>query len=324
MPERFRKCFPWPLLLTAVAVLAAPALLLLAQQASGVHAGSPTRADMALRVDVELVSLSVSVTDERYRAFSGLRVNHFEVYEDKVRQQIASVSEVDAPISVGFVFDGSGSMANKIDLCKLAVRAFFQYAHPDDEYFLIEFNDRPHLLTGFTSRTDRIMAYVGAARGGGTTALYDAIYLALAEMRKARHSRKIILVLSDGADNSSRYSEKDVRASLRESDVQIYTIGVFNPYSYRSTEEELYGPTNMARLAEMSGGNGFVLDNPAYLPDTTGKISRELRTQYEISYYPSNRIHDGRWRKVRVKVRAPAGAPILRAHTRSGYYAPSL
>ncbi|MFQ5777124.1 MAG: VWA domain-containing protein [Terriglobia bacterium] len=310
-------------LLTATLVSAAPPFLA-AQQSLAPGPGLPPRPDMALRVDVELVLLPVSVTDERYRAVSGLVRENFEVYEDKVRQEIASVNEADAPVSVGLVFDGSGSMADNIDLCKQAVRAFFQHANPEDEYFLIEFNDRPHLLVEFTSQTDRIMGFVGAARGGGSTAFYDAIYLALAQMEEARHSRKILLVLSDGADNHSRYSLKDVRNALRESDVQLYTIGVFQPLPYRSTMEQEHGPALMANLAELSGGHGFELHNPYDLPDVTATISRELRTQYEISYHPSNREHDGQWRKVRVKVKAPPPAPRLRARTRSGYYAPFL
>jgi len=134
----------------------------------------------------------------------------------------------------------------------------------------------------------------------------------------------VLLVLSDGADNASRYTEKDIRNAIQESDVQIYTIGVFMPIPYRDNSELRAGPVNLARLGEISGGQGFVLDNPADLPDLTGKISRELRTQYEISYYPSNQAHNGQWRKVRVKVKAPPGAPPLEARTRSGYYAPSF
>jgi Ca-activated chloride channel family protein len=285
---------------------------------------SPARAEMVLRVDVDLVSLPVSVTDARFRAVSGLRPDHFEVYEDKVRQEINSVSEVDAPLSVGLVFDASGSVSSNIELCKLAVRAFFEHANREDEYFLIEFNDSPHLLVPFTSRTNRLLAHVGAARGGGHTALYDAIYFALAEMKKARNSRKVLVVLTDGAENASRYSEKDIRNALRESDVLLYTIGVFEPVPYRNTREQLAGPTNLARLAKMTGGHGFVLGNPYLLPDLTANISRELHTQYELTYYPINRTRDGQWRRVRVKVKARTEAPPLEARSPSGYYAPSF
>lgn len=324
MSDQVKKRLHCALVLLAVTLLLIPPLFLGAQQRFRPSAASRTRAGMVLRVDLDLVLLPVSVTDERSRAFSGLRPDEFEVYEDKVRQQIATVSEVDGPLSVGLVFNGSGSMSRNINLCKQAILAFFRYASREDEYFLIEFSDRPHLLSRFTSQTDRIMAYVGAARGGGRTALYDAIYFAIAEMQHARHDRKVLLVLSDGADNASRYTEKDIRNAIQESGVQIYTIGVFMPIPYRDNSELRAGPVNLARLGEISGGQGFVLDNPADLPDLTGKISRELRTQYEISYYPSKRVHDGQWRKVRVKVKAPPGAPPLEARTRSGYYAPSF
>ena len=239
MSDRFKKSLLRALALLVVTLLLISPLFLGAQQRSGPSAASRTRADMVLRVDLDLVLLPVSVTDYRSRAFSGLRPDDFQVYEDKVRQRIASVSEVDGPLSVGLVFDGSGSMSRNIDLCKQAILAFFRYASREDEYFLIEFSDRPHLLSRFTSQTDRIMAYVGAARGGGRTALYDAIYFAIAEMQHARHDRKVLLVLSDGADNASRYTEKDIRSAIQESDVQIYTIGVFMQIGRASCRERV-------------------------------------------------------------------------------------
>lgn len=324
MSDRSKTKIPRVLSLLLMTLLPTSPPFLGAQQRPGSRTGLRTRVDMVLRVDVELVLLLVSVTDARFRAVRGLRPDNFQVYEDKVRQRINSVSEVDAPLSVGFVFDASGSVSNNINLCKQAVRAFFEHAHPEDEYFLIEFNNSPHLLAPFTSRTDRIMADVGAARSGGRTALYDAIYFAIAEVQKARNSRKVLLVLTDGADNASRYTERDIRNALRESDVLLYAIGVFEPIPYRNTREQMAGPMNLARLARITGGHGFVLRNPYLLPDLTANISRELRTQYEITYYPTNRVRDGQWRRLRVKLKAPTEAPPLEARTRAGYYAPSF
>lgn len=323
MTARARQhLFRWAFL-TAAVLLAALVSYPAAQQPAGssLLASRPTG---VLRANVEMVLLPVSVTDDRYRSISGLARERFQLSEDGKPQEIVSVVEVDDPISVGLIFDGSGSMADQIELCKQAVRAFVEHAHPDDEYFLIEFSDHPHLLSGFTPRVDRILSLIGGARGGGRTALYDAIYLGLAEMQHARHPRRILLVLSDGADNHSRYSPNDIRQSLRESGVQIYTIGVFDPSPYRTTPEEVRGPSNMAGLAEMSGGRGFVLGNPAYLPDVTAKISRELRTLYRISYYPTNKVHNGQWRKIEVEVNPPPGAPPLNVSARSGYYAPAF
>ena len=214
MSDQVRKKLHCALVLLVVTLLLIPPLFLGAQQRSGPSVASRTRADMVLRVDLDLVLLPVSVTDERSRAFSGLRPDEFEVYEDKVRQQIATLSEVDGPLSVGLVFDGSGSMANNINLCKQAVLEFFRYANREDEYFLIEFSDRPHLLSRFTSQNDRIMAYVGAARGGGRTALYDAIYFAIAERQNARHDRKVLLVLSDRSARSVRLDQVSARPNV--------------------------------------------------------------------------------------------------------------
>ncbi len=267
-------------------------------------------------VEVELVQFPVSVTDERFRAFSGLRPENFEVYEDGVRQQVVRVEEQDTPISVGLVFDASGSVGGMIEVCRDFARAFFRFANPKDEYFLVEFGSRPVLLVPFTSRLEKIVEMVGAARSGGRTAFYDAVYMALAEMQKAHNKRKVLLLLSDGGENLSTYEEGDVRAfyAQTESTVQIYTIGVFDPLALRYVAEAREGVGNMGRLAEMSGGRNFMLssrgtDARTAVPEIASKISRELRAQYEVGYHPSNEVRDGRWRQVRVEVKAPEGAP---------------
>lgn len=311
------------LVLSALAIFPA---FLLAQLPS-----PPPNPEMTMRVDVDWVVLPISVTDSQFRAYSGLGPENFEVYEDGQRQQVTRVQEVDTPISVGLVFDVSGSVRSNMELCREAVRTFFRSAHADDEYFLIEFSSRPDLLVPFTVQRETILKHVGAARAAGRTAMYDAIYQALAEMGKARHKRKVLFVLSDGDDNFSTASEEDIARILgqMENTVQIYTLTVSPMRDFRLIQREFgrqlpdflsRGPINMARLAELSGGSNFVLDGPSRLLEAVGKASRELRSQYEVTYHSSNEDGGGRWRSVRVKVKPPRGAPSLEAHTRPGYF----
>jgi Ca-activated chloride channel family protein len=161
-------------------------------------------------------------------------------------------------------------------------------------------------------------------KSSGRTALLDAIYLGLSEARKAVTSRKALLVISDGGDNNSRYSENDVQNAVREADVQIYAVGIFEPLSGRArTPEEARGPSLLADLAEVSGGRMFSVEDVSELPDIVEKISIELRNQYVIGYKPSNLVRDGRWRRIRVKLNPPKGLPPLQVYARTGYYAPT-
>lgn len=313
--RRFAGMSLWGLLLWSAFPASLPAWQFLVP-------GTATGGDTTFRSAVDVVTLSVSVTDKEYRSFSGLEKQDFSVYEDGVLQKLTAVNQVDNPVSVGLVFDASGSMADTIELCKQVVREFFQLAHPEDEYFLIEFANRPMILSGFTRQIKTIIDYVGAARGGGRTALYDGVYLAVAEMRKARHRRRILLLLSDGDDNFSTYNERDIRDVLgdKEVEIPIYTIGVFNSMSGNPWAGR--GADNLAKLSKMSGGRSFEVTGPDRLFEMARKISKELRTQYEIAYTPSNQKHDGQWRGVRVQLNQPPGGPKLQATTRPGYLAP--
>lgn len=189
---------------------------------------------------------------------------------------------------------------------------------------LISFNDRPNLLAAFTSKFENVQDRLLFVKSSGKTALLDAIYLGLSEAKKASTSRKALLVISDGGDNHSRYTEGDVKRAVKESDVQIYAVGIFEPMSARTrTPEEARGPSLLAELAEVSGGRMFSLDDANELPDITEKISIELRNQYVLGYRPSNLVRDGRWRRIRVKLNAPKGLPPLQVYARTGYYAPT-
>jgi Ca-activated chloride channel family protein len=277
-----------------------------------------------IQVDVNMVIVNVTVTDPYDRIVTGLDQVNFQVFDDKVEQKIAAFSTEDAPISVGLIFDSSGSMSDKIQKSKEAALQFFKTSNPQDEFMLINFNERPSLLGGFTSKFENIEDRLLFLKSGGKTALLDAIYLAINEMKKATTNRKALLLISDGGDNHSRYTERDIKRAMKESDVQLYSVGVFEPLASRGrTPEEAGGPGMLAELSEVSGGRMFSVENADELPDIAEKISIELRNQYVIGYKPSNLVRDGRWRRIKVKLNPPRGLPPLQVYSRTGYYAPT-
>ena len=277
-----------------------------------------------IQVDVNMVIVNVTVTDPYDRIVTGLDQENFHVFDDKVEQKIAAFSTEDAPISVGLIFDSSGSMSDKIQKSKEAALQFFKTSNPQDEFMLINFNERPNLLGSFTSKFENVEDRLLFLKSGGKTALLDAIYLGINEMKKATTNRKALLLISDGGDNHSRYTERDVKRAMKESDVQLYSVGVFEPLSSRGrTPEEAGGPGLLAELSEVSGGRMFSVENADELPDIAEKISIELRNQYVIGYKPSNLVRDGRWRRIKVKLNPPRGLPPLQVYSRTGYYAPT-
>jgi len=277
-----------------------------------------------LQVDVNMVVVNVTVTDPFDRIVTGLDQENFQVYDEKVEQKIVAFSTEDAPISVGMIFDCSGSMGDKIQKSKEAALQFFKTSNPQDEFMLISFSDRPDLISGFTAKYENLQDRLLTVKSGGRTALLDAIYLGLSEMKKATTNRRALLVISDGGDNHSRYTENDIKRAVKESDVQIYAVGIFEPMSSRArTTEEAGGPGLLAELSEVSGGRLFSVENTNELPDIAEKISIELRNQYVLGYKPSNLLRDGRWRRIRVKLNPPKGLPPLQVYARTGYYAPT-
>jgi VWFA-related protein len=221
------------------------------------------------------------------------------------------------------LFDASGSMSDKLDKARMAVMQFFRSSNPDDEFFLISFNDRPNQVSEFTQDENTLQNKLNFTEAKGRTSLLDAIYLGLHEMRKAKHSRKVLLIFSDGGDNHSRYNENEIKKAVKESDVQIYTVGIYEPYSSRSrTPEELAGPSLLTEISEMTGGRQFPVENPNDLPDIARKIGRELRNLYVLGYTPANGARDGKWRKITVQLNPPRGLPPLQVFNKSGYYAP--
>lgn len=282
--------------------------------------GLKARPGSIIRMNVDLVLVPVTVTDPMNRLVTGLEQEDFKIFENNGEQRIKSFAAEDAPVSIGIIFDLSGSMTSKLVRAKESILQFIKTANPQDEFFVIGFNDRPELIEDFTSSPEDIQARLATVRSGHRTALLDAIYYGVAKMREARHERKALLIVSDGGDNRSRYTEGEVRSQVRESDVEIYAMGIFDPYA--ATPEERTGPLLLNELCEETGGRMFRVDDVSEMSDIAEKISTELRNQYVIGYTPRDLRRDGKWRKVKVKLNPPQGLPPLTVHARTGYYAP--
>ena len=282
------------------------------------------RPGKVIRADVDLALVNVTVTDPFNRLVTGLDQDNFRVYEDNIEQEIVSFSSEDVPISIGVIFDFSGSMSNKIDKAREAALEFFKTANPQDEFFLVTFNERAELTSAFTNSVEDLQSRMLVTAPHGRTALLDAIYLGLSQMRGAHNAKRALLILSDGGDNHSRYNENDIKRLVKEADTQLYAVGIFDPLGYRNrTPEELNGPTLLSEITELTGGRVFAVEHLNDLPDIATKIGMELRNQYVLGYKPSNHIHDARWRKIKVKLRAPKGLPPLNTYAKTGYYAPA-
>ena len=281
------------------------------------------RPGSSLRIDTNLVLIPVTVCDPMNRPVTGLDKEHFRIFDNKVEQTLSHFAMDDEPLAVGLVFDTSASMGSKLRRSRMAASAFFKTANPEDEFFLVQFNDTPRLTIPLTARTEEIQNALAFTTAKGRTALLDAIYLALHELKKSNKQRKALLIISDGGDNSSRYTESEVKNLVRENDVIIYAIGIFEPMASRNrTAEEMSGPGLLSEVAEQTGGRHFPVDNLSELPDIAAKIGVELRNRYVLGFAPSSPQRDGKYHKLQVKLVPPRGLPPLRIFWRLGYYAP--
>ena len=274
-----------------------------------------------LKVTANLVLVPMTVTDPLNRLVTGLEAPNFEVFDNNVGQIIKSFSTEDAPVTIGIVFDLSGSMASKFARARRALSEFLRTSNPADEFFVIGFNDRPAVIVDYTSDVDDVEARMVMLHPENRTALIDAVYLGINKLKEAKYERKALLVISDGGDNRSRYTQGELRRVVRESDVQIYSIGIFDVYA--STSEEELGPVLLTDISEMTGGRMFKVSDVADMGDIAARISAELRNQYVVGYRPSDMKNDGNWRKLKVRLVPPPGLPPLTVHFRQGYYAPS-
>jgi len=280
----------------------------------------------AARFDVAttLVLIPATVTDASNRFVLGLQKGDFKLLEDGVEQKITGFSGEDAPLSVGLVFDISGSMGDKYRTSRQAALQFLKTMNPQDEVFLVEFGDKAELTAGFTSQITDIQTKLMDVRPAGLTALLDAAEMALREMKNAKNPRKAILIVSDGGDNNSKYSAAEIQALVRAADVQVYAMGIFEPsFLAGLTKDDISGSRLLSELAEQTGGRAFTASDPNDLPSVASRIGIELRNQYVLSYSPEHQERDGQYRKVDVKVAAPAGMHDLKVRSRLGYYAPS-
>jgi Ca-activated chloride channel homolog len=274
-----------------------------------------------LKVDVDLVLVPVTITDPMNRLVTGLEKENFQLFEGSTPQEIRTFSAEDAPVSLGVIFDSSGSMSSKMDRAKEAVVEFFKTANPQDEFFMITFSDEPEQVSDFTSSVDEIQNKLVFAMPRHRTALLDAIYMGISKMRQAKYAKKALLIISDGGDNHSRYTENEIKSVVKEADVMVYAIGIYDRYA--SAMEERLGPQLLSDITELSGGRAFTIDNPNDLGDVATKIGVELRNQYVLGYRPNKIVRDGKWRKIKVKLLPPKGLPPLRVYARTGYYAPA-
>jgi len=286
--------------------------------------GKPFKPGGRLHIDVDMALVNVTVTDPYNRLVTGLDPDNFRVFEDNIEQEVVTFSSEDVPISIGVIFDFSGSMSNKVGKAREAALQFFKTANPQDEFFLVSFNERAELTSSFTNSVEDLQSRLMLTAPKGRTALLDAIYLGISQMRGAHNAKRALLILSDGGDNHSRYNESDIKRLVKEADTQLYAIGIFDPIGSRNrTPEELNGPSLLTEVTEMTGGRVFNVERLEDLPDIATKIGMELRNQYVLGYRPSNKIHDARWRKLKIKIRAPRGLPPLTVFAKTGYYAPS-
>ncbi len=277
-----------------------------------------------IRVDTTLVVIPVTVTDPSNRFVLGLDKKDFSIFEDGKEQTIKVFSGEDAPLSVGILLDTSGSMEMRTDRSRGAVSEFLKTLNTEDEAFLIQFSDKAEVVQEFTGRTQDIEDRMETLKTGGLTALLDAVELGVREMKKAKNTRKALVVVSDGGDNNSRYTAMDIEDIVKEADTQIYAMGVFEPSFFAGLPGEIVsGPKLLAQIADQTGGRAYGAAEFSQLPGIAEKIAIELRNQYVLGYYPANGARDGKYRTVEVKIKQPKGLPALKARWRLGYYAPA-
>ncbi len=322
----YSKQKPWlwtKVMVLSLGFLTLLSLLELAQEKPNIPSQAESKSGASsVKVEVDLVLVNATVTDPSNRFVTGLEMEHFQVFEDKIQQKISHFSNEDVPTSIGLLFDVSSSMGDKISRAKDAAIAFLKTSNPDDEFFLLTFADVPKIDQEFTSDVSEIQNSLVYKPAKGSTTLYDSVYLALEKMKQGHNPKKAILLITDGEDTRSRYSLLNVRNAVKESDVQIYAIGIVNSY-YSDFSQGRSGRSVLEEMTEITGGKAYFPNSVYELEDICTKIAIELKNQYIIGYSSTNASKDGRWRKVKVRLNAPKGLPALSVRSKSGYYAPT-
>ncbi|MGA7236213.1 MAG: VWA domain-containing protein [Bryobacteraceae bacterium] len=261
-----------------------------------------------LKVDTTMVLVPVTVTDATDHPVTDLTPGAFRVFEDNVEQKVVSFQQEDGPVSVGFIFDSSSSMKKRMEPSIEAIKQFLKTLMPKDEFFLIRFADSPTVANGFTDNPDDILENLSFVQPQGWTALNDAIVLGIHKMRSAKNSRRALFVLTDGSDNNSRYTDNELRNLVRESDVRIYSIGLYER------------PQFLEKLGMDSGGKAYWAHNLDDLPATVERLSRDFRSQYVLGYAPHESHNDGKFRSVRVQILKTIEGMPLNVFWRHGYF----
>lgn len=271
-----------------------------------------------VRVAVDIVLVPVTVVDSANRPVTTLEKGNFELYEAGQQQALRYFSTEDSPISVGILLDLSSSMKDKIDTARQALSEFFQNSNPEDDYFLIGFSDRPALLADATRSTASIENKLALTLPYGNTALLDSIYMGVNKLRTARYKRRALVIISDGGDNHSRYTAREIRSLVQEEDVEIYALGIFSKVF--KTYEEWSGEHLLTTITEATGGQTIKVNDIQELPQAAANISRQLRNQYILGYSPMNRQYDDKWHKIKVRL-VPSGDGF-HVYNKQGYFAP--
>ncbi len=291
------------------------------------HAPEERRKGYTIGVNVDLVMVHTTVLDKNGHFVSGLKKDSFKLFEDGVAQNISTFSQEDVPISMGIIIDTSGSMRNKIDLVNKAALAFIRASNPDDEVFLIGFNDQVELLEDYTNDIDAITDALDNTVVTGGTALYDAIYLGVQKAQKGTKPKKAVVVITDGEDRDSYYKLDELVAKVQESDVQIYCVGFLNPVP----EKGLFGHWSksvperahdaLLRISDETGGKAYFPQKIPEIHTIVSEIAHELRNQYSIGYLSSNTARDGSYRKIKIAL-DPSLAASDHVRYRRGYFSP--
>src|ERR1700756_2034423 len=318
----------WLLIAVACMVVVLPALMVArARQSEKPQSNSADKSgdksqSQTLKVDVDLTLVNATVTDPLNRYVSGLESEHFQIWEDKIEQKIEYFSSEDVPLSLGMIFDVSGSMKDKISTSRDAAVTFLKTGNPDDEYFLVEFANRPEVASDFTTDISKLQSKIIFTPAKGMTAMYDAVYVGLEKLKTGNNPKKALLMITDGEDNRSRYTFQNVKDFVKEQDVQIYAIGIVDEWNSQLGAGHT-GRAMIEELADLTGGRAFFPDNVYELEDICTKIAVELKNQYVIGYPSTNGAKDGKWRKLRVKVNPPKGVDKLNVRYKQGSYAPT-